>query len=91
MKRSFIIHLNDLSNGGQLNGMGQLSGGNLHRGLLPSGDCLGGNWHGEIIAKGGLSQGLLVGGNCPGGNFPVPIKYAACLKSSLTFDKSIKE
>ena len=66
-------------------------GGNLHRGLLPRGDCLGGNWHGEIIAKGGLSQGLLVGGNCPGGNFPVPIKYAACLKSSLTFDKSIKE
>ena len=50
MKRSLIIHLTDLPNGGQLNGRGKMTGGISTGVNCPGGSCPG---------------ALSTGGNCP--------------------------
>ena len=49
-----MIHLTDLSNGGQLNGRGQLTGGELAQGSIVRG----------VIVRGAIG----IEGNCPGDN-----------------------
>ena len=98
MKRSLIIHLTDLPNGGQLNGRGKMTGGistgvNCPGGSCPGalstgGNCPGGNrWgylSGEQLSKEEIVQGGCLGGNCPGGNCPVPMnKSLSVLDYSL--------
>ena len=50
---SLIIHLTDLSNGGQFNGRGQLTGGKKSTGV----SCLGVNCPGDNCHSGQLSKG----------------------------------
>ena len=63
MKSSLIIHLTDLSNGWQLNGEGQMTGGELAQGSITQG----------VIVR----ETIGIRGNCPGGNFPGEIVWEA--------------